>query len=336
MLSLSIKTSENKLKNLLKFLPVAILAFAVTACNSDDYSNDHDNGYDNGYENGGEPPPPPPPISVTGVTLAPTSATLPVGNTLLLSATVQPSDADNQNVSWSSSTASVSIANGLVTANSVGVANIVVTTEDGDYTAFSGIAVVETQRGCNSNTPGWGASLGTVGFHTNNEWVIEGNGISQTWSDAVTASNCNNKTTFSGGSGNNFNADCRSSPGFPGDFFSWCAVVRFAHQLCPYPWRVPTLQDFINLDLALGGTAENRAVSAEWVFDNLVGRWGGSFAGGSTSVGAIVTPNTWGIYWAQSEYDAGGGNVSRFCTAGSVGPIHHSGKGNGVILRCIR
>jgi len=54
-----------------------------------------------------------------------------------------------------------------------------------------------------------------------------------------------------------FLIDCRSNPGQKGDLFSWRAVSELKDVLCPYPWRVPTVQDFIDLDIALGGTGES-------------------------------------------------------------------------------
>jgi len=100
--------------------------------------------------------------------------------------------------------------------------------------------------------------LGTVGFRTNRVWRV-GN---QEWSDAVTATACQ-KSDFVGqhrsGRDQVFSADCRSNPEERlGDLFSWCAVVAFADVLCPYPWRVPRVQDFIDLDIAFGGTGQNR------------------------------------------------------------------------------
>jgi len=75
-------------------------------------------------------------IAVTGVTLNKTAITLGVGGKEQLIETVQPSNADNQNVSWSSSNSSVAtVYNGLVTAVAVGTATITVTTQDGNKTA---------------------------------------------------------------------------------------------------------------------------------------------------------------------------------------------------------
>jgi uncharacterized protein YjdB len=82
-------------------------------------------------------------IPVTGVSVSPTSATLTVGGTQQLTATVSPSDATNKTVTWSSSNASVATVNssGLVTAVAAGTATITVTTQDGGKTATCSVSV---------------------------------------------------------------------------------------------------------------------------------------------------------------------------------------------------
>ncbi|MCL2152232.1 MAG: InlB B-repeat-containing protein [Oscillospiraceae bacterium] len=84
--------------------------------------------------------------NVTGVAVLPTSVTLKPGETRQLSATVLPSSALNQNVTWKSSNPSVASisANGLnclVSAVGSGTAKITVTTEEGGYTASCDVTV---------------------------------------------------------------------------------------------------------------------------------------------------------------------------------------------------
>lgn len=82
------------------------------------------------------------PVAVTGVTVAPTTLGLEVGQSSSLTATVAPSNATNKAVTWSSSDATIaSVNNGLVSAISVGNATITVTTEDGSYTADCEVTV---------------------------------------------------------------------------------------------------------------------------------------------------------------------------------------------------
>ena len=92
---------------------IALFGSAFTACKSDDDGDDD--------------------VSVTGVSLDKTSAELEVGGTLKLTATVEPANATNKDVSWSSSAENVAtVENGTVTAVAAGTAVITVKTADGE------------------------------------------------------------------------------------------------------------------------------------------------------------------------------------------------------------
>lgn len=83
------------------------------------------------------------PTLVTSVTLDKTTATLRAGETVTLTATVNPEDATDKTVEWSTSDASVAtVENGVITAVKVGTATI--TAKAGDKTATCEIAVVPT------------------------------------------------------------------------------------------------------------------------------------------------------------------------------------------------
>ena len=81
--------------------------------------------------------------SVTGVSLDRSEASLKVGESVTLSATVSPSDASNRNVTWSSSDSSVASVDGsgVVSAAKAGKATITVTTEDGGFKASCTVTV---------------------------------------------------------------------------------------------------------------------------------------------------------------------------------------------------
>ncbi|MDB5256770.1 MAG: Ig domain protein group 2 domain protein [Chitinophagaceae bacterium] len=83
------------------------------------------------------------PIAVTGIGVSPSSIVLTEGTATLLDATISPEDADNQNVTWSSSNTSIATvdAGGLVTGISIGTVIITATSEDGDYTATASVEV---------------------------------------------------------------------------------------------------------------------------------------------------------------------------------------------------
>ncbi len=82
---------------------------------------------------------------VTGVSLDKGSLTLDVGESDTLNATVQPDNATNKNVTWSSNNADVAtVENGVVTAIGEGEATITVTTEDGSFTDTCNVTVAHT------------------------------------------------------------------------------------------------------------------------------------------------------------------------------------------------
>ena len=86
---------------------------------------------------------------VTGVTLDRTSVELTEGDTTVLTATVNPSNATNKNVYWTSSDSSVATVDnaGKVTAVKRGTALITVTTKDGNKTATCTITVTKPSHG---------------------------------------------------------------------------------------------------------------------------------------------------------------------------------------------
>ena len=95
---------------------------------------------------------------VTGVTLNKNTLELYTGQSETLTATVQPSNATNQNVTWQSDNANVAtVQNGTVTAVGVGETTITVTTEDGSHTGTCKVTV--KARDISAATVTLGASL---------------------------------------------------------------------------------------------------------------------------------------------------------------------------------
>ena len=79
---------------------------------------------------------------VTGVSLSPSTLNLDVGTSSTLTATITPSNATDQNVTWSSDNQNIAtVENGKVTATGEGTATITATTEDGDKTATCTVTV---------------------------------------------------------------------------------------------------------------------------------------------------------------------------------------------------
>ncbi|MCL2097999.1 MAG: Ig-like domain-containing protein [Bacteroidales bacterium] len=277
-------------------------------------------------------------VSVTGVALSWATASMEVNDTYVLTATVEPEDATNKNLTWLSSSAAVATVNsGTITATGLGTAAVTVITEEGNRTAICVVSVVGTpdltESGVNNNTPGWGTNLGVVSFASTQTWTVG----SQTWSDAVQATNCNSKTTYNGGTLGDYNADCRSNPGYSGNFFSWGAVVRYRKQLCPDGWRVPSNADFAALDLALGGTGATRydvTVRDKYLNATI---WGGEYGGACLAAdGTPADQNTHGNYWSVNEFNQSTAYMLVYTLDGYVLPMNVTQKGIGVTLRCVR
>lgn len=85
-------------------------------------------------------------VAVTGVTVSPESDTISLASTppqITCTATVEPANATNKNVAWSSSDTAVATVDddGVVTALTQGTATITATTEDGSFTDTCAITV---------------------------------------------------------------------------------------------------------------------------------------------------------------------------------------------------
>lgn len=112
-----------KFKFVLLAFMVAITAFSFTSCSDDDEVKE---------------------VSVTGVTVSPTTLELKEGTTGTLTAAVAPSNAAKTSVTWSSSNESVATVNGgTVTAVAEGTATVTVRTDDGGYTATATVTVTK-------------------------------------------------------------------------------------------------------------------------------------------------------------------------------------------------
>ena len=83
-------------------------------------------------------------VPVTGVTLDTTELSLFTGGSATLTAKVEPADATNQDVTWSSNNNAVAtVENGTVKAVGEGEATITVTTAEGSYTATCAVKVTD-------------------------------------------------------------------------------------------------------------------------------------------------------------------------------------------------
>ncbi len=83
------------------------------------------------------------PVRVTGVSISPKAASVDLGRTIQLTASITPSNATNKNLSWSVSDETIISVDdrGTVTGLSLGTATVIVTTEDGGFSASAEITV---------------------------------------------------------------------------------------------------------------------------------------------------------------------------------------------------
>ena len=90
-------------------------------------------------------------INVTGVSIDKTEATVKVGESVELNATLTPSNATNQDVTWSTDNSNVTLTPNSKTVTVMGVNEgssiVTVTTADGNYTATSTITVQAQSSG---------------------------------------------------------------------------------------------------------------------------------------------------------------------------------------------
>lgn len=124
-------------------------------------------------------------VAVTGVSLNKTSTSIQVGASEQLTATVEPNNATNKAVTWSSNTTSVATVdnNGNVTAVSEGTATITVTTQDGNKTATCTVTV----------TPASSDPVAVTGVSLNKTSTTLTVGGSETLTETVQPSNATNK-----------------------------------------------------------------------------------------------------------------------------------------------
>lgn len=124
-------------------------------------------------------------VSVTGVTLNKIVLELYMGGSETLKATITPANATNKYVTWTSSKPTVATvdANGKVTAKSIGMADITVTTKDGGYTATCRVGVVRRPAG----------DVSVTGVTLNKTTLKLGKGASETLTATVAPTNATNK-----------------------------------------------------------------------------------------------------------------------------------------------
>ena len=126
---------------------------------------------------------------VTGISLDKTSVTLNTTETYTFVATVDPVDASNKSVTWSSSDAAIATVDdkGVLTGIKAGTATITVTTVDGDFTATCAVTVLQPVTGISLDKTS--VTLNTTDTYTLivNVDPIDASNKSVTWSSSDAA-----------------------------------------------------------------------------------------------------------------------------------------------------
>jgi uncharacterized protein (TIGR02145 family) len=261
-------------------------------------------------------------------------------------ATVSPASAGDPTLVWTTGNAEVATvtASGAVAGVNVGKTTVTATAADGGGTSATWtVTVVEAPNmsACQSGAPRWGTDPGVVSFKTDRTWQTG----DLLWSDVVVSTVCSARTSYLGrdSEGLQYYCDCRKGNDGFGDLFSWCGMASIRHQICPDGWRIPTSNDFIALDIALGGTGENRPflsvsgpdipILAKYTGDE----WGGGYGGNSTWDNVLARPNVEAYYWGQTAgVDNTQGMYLGFKTNGHIFVRQSTTKDFGMPVRCVR
>jgi hypothetical protein len=207
----------------------------------------------------------------------------------------------------------------------------------GKYGCCSGLSVNTSNGLCAMPTfcdPSSTLDLGVVSFTQGSEITITGSSYTQIWSRPVTATGCQ-KGTFNGGSAGSVKSDCRTNPGYAGDLFSWCAVEKYAAQVCPFPWRIPMPDDFCRLHKAVTGANCVEAANVAWITAYQT-NWAMVFMGDCSQNGTITESGISAVYLVNGYT---GGTHSRFSVAITTGYISLGPAANncaGRTLQCVR
>jgi uncharacterized protein (TIGR02145 family) len=120
-----------------------------------------------------------------------------------------------------------------------------------------------------------------------------------------------------------------------GYLYNWKCVNEQKLNMCPSPWRVPTRDDFVALDIAMGGTGSARPMTLQEANETYVEPWGACMSG-IGDVDIIWAAGTGFYYWSQTG-SSSNANYARFAEGNGNANF---GGGNvqrlGCQVRCVR
>lgn len=168
-------------------------------------------------------------------------------------------------------------------------------------------------------------------------WEIESTDqtIKQKWSDYI---EYDGSDRASDGTLSTFDGEYRNAaPGYRGYLYSWHYVTDHANKLCPSPWRVPTKDDLVNLDKALGGTGENVTHVPDHLA-NYVNKWKVSYGGHVKADGTLQYQGSYHYIWTSTSFNDEKAYYQLLTNEGNVSPQANSsstGKAGGRPVRCV-
>jgi uncharacterized protein (TIGR02145 family) len=159
----------------------------------------------------------------------------------------------------------------------------------------------------------------------------------QTWSGASSyvPVNCELSNNFVNGAPPRYStSNLQAGSGY---LYNYACVIKEQHNLCPAPWRVPTLQDFIDLDRYFGGTGENRTSTSyqSFITEHYVNAWGGVYGGYGDGT-SVSTKGTNMSFWTPTGAGTNAYSLYINFTSGGIYPQYYSYQRYGFQVRCVR
>jgi uncharacterized protein (TIGR02145 family) len=231
------------------------------------------------------------------------------------------------NAAWTAAALADWLTLAPAAGNGNGTVNITVT---GNTTADARTATVTLTAGTLTRTVSVSQDVAPPPHAASTQtWTIG----EQIWSDAIQIPDCN-KDAFEESL---TNPQCRSytADGNMYYYYNWAYVSQMANDLCPSPWHVPTAQDFVTLDINLGGDGENRFDMPSWIEESYIDAWGGS-RNGSAYSDEIRSMGSAGFYWSATELDDTNAYYLYFSASGLLFVNNTGAYYGGFHVRCVR
>jgi len=201
---------------------------------------------------------------VEGITVDQSEVNVSVYTTHQLHETVLPENANNKNVTWTSSdTLIVKVKNGLITAIKTGTAVITVTSEDGGYSALCDVLVQEEEYGSVRDIEGNEYSTVRIG---NLIWTIE--------NLRTTKYNDNEEIPDFTGDSEAWKTDSAGALSIDSDgsvYYNWYAASNGRLAPTEGGWRIPTNDDWIGLIKTLVKCGHNFEQVTDTIYHNTLG-----------------------------------------------------------------